>query len=100
MVALKNRNLIDEDFMEELKEAFTLFDTNHNGSIDARELKAALRALGHTNITKQQCADMFWEVDKDPSKSLTFDEFVKVMQHRLHPKDPRDEAMKVFQLFD
>ncbi len=99
-IAVKNRNLIDEDLLEELKEAFTLFDTNHNGSIDARELKAALRALGHTNVTKQQCADMFREVDKEPSSSLTFDEFCKVMQHRMHAKDPRDEAMKVFQLFD
>ena len=52
-VALTNRNLIDEDQMEELKEAFTLFDTNHNGKIDLRELKAAMRALGHTKITKQ-----------------------------------------------
>ena len=51
-VAVKNRQLIDEDNMEELKEAFTLFDTNHNKAIDSRELKAALRALGHTNITK------------------------------------------------
>lgn len=51
-IANKNRALIDEDHMEELKEAFTLFDTNHNGSICARELKAALRALGHTDITK------------------------------------------------
>jgi centrin-1 len=99
-VALKNRTLIDEDLLEELKEAFTLFDTNHNGSIDARELKAALRALGHTEITKQQCAEMFREVDKEPSATLNFDEFCKVMQHRMREKDPRDEAMKVFQLFD
>jgi Ca2+-binding EF-hand superfamily protein len=33
--------------MEELKEAFHLFDTNHSGSIDAREYKAAMRALGN-----------------------------------------------------
>ncbi len=51
-VAAKNRTLIDEDTMEDLKEAFTLFDTNHNGSIDYRELKAALRALGVKNVTK------------------------------------------------
>mmetsp|Transcript_16003 Transcript_16003/g.20238 ORF Transcript_16003/g.20238 Transcript_16003/m.20238 type:complete len:84 (+) Transcript_16003:3-254(+) len=50
-VASKNRDLIDGDHMEELKEAFTLFDTNHSGSIDARELKAAMRALGH-QVTK------------------------------------------------
>ena len=43
---------------------------------------------------------MFREVDKEPSSTLTFDEFCKVMQHRMHAKDPRDEAMKVFQLFD
>lgn len=43
---------------------------------------------------------MFYEVDKEPSGSLNFEEFCKVMQHRLKPKDPRDEAQKVFQLFD
>ena len=43
---------------------------------------------------------MFREVDKEPSATLTFEEFCKVMQHRMHEKDPRDEAMKVFQLFD
>ena len=78
-VAQKNRALIDDDHMEELKEAFTLFDTNHNGSIDARELKAAMRALGYTDITKSKCADMFYEVEKEPSQSLTFEEFVTVM---------------------
>ena len=99
-VSLKNRNLIDEDHLEELKEAFTLFDTNHNGKIDARELKAAMRALGYTNVTKQQCAEMFYEVNLEPSDAMTFEQFCQVMQHRLHEKDPRNEAMKVFQLFD
>ena len=61
-VATKNRALIDEDTMEDLKEAFTLFDTNHNGSIDYRELKAALRALGVKNVTKQSTLDIFKEV--------------------------------------
>ena len=43
----KNRPQIDEEQLEELKEAFHLFDTNHSGTIDAREFKAAMRALGH-----------------------------------------------------
>lgn len=86
--------------MEELKEAFTLFDTDHKGSIDLRELKAALRALGHQNVTKRQCTDMFIELDKDPASTLNFEEFVRVMAPRMHPLDPRDEAMKVFELFD
>lgn len=32
--------------MEEVKEAFQLFDTEQKGSIDIKELKAAFRALG------------------------------------------------------
>ena len=43
----KNRPTVNEEQMEELKEAFHLFDTNHSGSIDSREYKAAMRALGH-----------------------------------------------------
>lgn len=43
----KKKPQIDEEQLEELKEAFHLFDTNHQGNIDSREFKAAMRALGH-----------------------------------------------------
>jgi len=85
--------------MEELKEAFTLFDTNHNGSIDLRELKAAMRALGY-EVTKAQTVALFREADKDPASSLNFEEFCRIMAPRLKDKDSRDEVMKVFELFD
>ena len=98
-IALKNRHMIDDELMEELKEAFTLFDTNHNGSIDLRELKAAMRALGY-DVTKAQCIAMFREADKDPATSLNFDEFVRIMAPRYENRDQRDEIMKTFELFD
>lgn len=99
-VAQKNRSLIDEDTLEDLKEAFSLFDVNHNGTIELRELKAAMRALGNVNIRKQQCIEMFREVDKDPASSLNFEEFCKVMRTRMPKKDPYEEAKKIFELFD
>ena len=37
--------LSDEE-MEEVREAFQLFDTEQKGSIDIKELKAGFRALG------------------------------------------------------
>ena len=43
----KGKPQIDEEQLEELKEAFHLFDTQHSGSIDSREFKAAMRALGY-----------------------------------------------------
>ena len=35
-----------EEQIEEIREAFNLFDTDGSGSIDYKELKAAMRALG------------------------------------------------------
>lgn len=49
----KKRPQIDEEQLEELKEAFHLFDTNHSGNIDSREFKAAMRALGY-DLKKQE----------------------------------------------
>ena len=43
--ATKKVGLTDEE-MEEVREAFQLFDTEQKGSIDVKELKAAFRALG------------------------------------------------------
>jgi hypothetical protein len=44
----KGKQALDEEQLEELREAFNLFDTDGSGTIDVRELKAAMRALGFT----------------------------------------------------
>ena len=44
---VRKQQKIDDDQIEELKEAFQIFDTEHQGKIDHREFKAALRALGY-----------------------------------------------------
>ena len=42
----KGRTELTEEQKQEIKEAFDLFDTDGSGSIDAKELKVAMRALG------------------------------------------------------
>jgi Ca2+-binding EF-hand superfamily protein len=37
---------LSDDAMQELREAFDLFDSDINGSIDLHELKVLMRALG------------------------------------------------------
>jgi Ca2+-binding EF-hand superfamily protein len=37
---------LTEDEIEEIKEAFDLFDTDGSGAIDPKELKAAMQSLG------------------------------------------------------
>ncbi len=51
-IAATHRNIVDEDLLEELKEAFQIFDTCHRGGLDIREFKAALKALGVHGVTK------------------------------------------------
>lgn len=85
--------------MEELKEAFHLFDTNHSGTIDAREFKAAMRALGH-DIKKADVVQCFAEVDKDVSAALNFEEFVKIIGPRLKDRNSKEEIYRIFKLFD
>ena len=37
---------LGEDEIEEIKEAFDLFDTDGSGTIDPKELRAAMQSLG------------------------------------------------------
>lgn len=86
--------------MEELKEAFHLFDTQHSGQIDSREFKAAMRALGY-EFKKQDVVTCFHELEKDPTGGrLNFEEFLKVVAPRLRDKNSREEVLKIFKLFD
>ena len=102
--------------MEELKEAFNLFDTDHSGifsiyniyiyiyiyglgQIDIREFKAAARALG-LEVKKEEAQSMFAEADKDWDEFLSFEEFVKVIGPRMGNKGSKEEITKVFKLFD
>ena len=98
-VAAKNKDMVDSEQLEELKEAFQLFDTNHSGNIDSREFKAAMRALGFP-IKKVDVIRYFKEIPKDVSESLTFDEFIRIVAPIMPKRDSKEEIYKVFALFD
>ena len=89
----------NEEQLEELKEAFHLFDTEHRGKIDYWEFKAAMRALGY-EIKKMEVEKCFKELDKDLSHSVTFEEFVQIVTPRLNPRNSKEEIYKIFRLFD
>ena len=90
---------LDEEMLEEIKEAFQLFDTEGRGQIDIKELKAAFRALGF-QVKKQEIRTMLSDVDKEGAEIIGFDEFVEMCGPKMSSRDTRDEIMKVFGLFD
>ena len=72
---------LSEGQIEEIREAFNLFDTDHSGSIDYRELKAAMRALGF-EVKKEELQDMIDQADRDGDGEINPDEFYRIMKKR------------------
>jgi centrin-1 len=98
--AQKPKQGLDDEALEEIREAFNLFDTESKGNIDVRELKAVFRALGF-QVKKSEIRQMFVDMDKDlSSATITYDEFVDMVTPRMQNRDSREEIMKVFALFD
>lgn len=54
-------NTISDEQRAEIKEAFELFDGEGTGSIDAKELKVAMRALGFEPPSKQEVQKLLQE---------------------------------------
>ena len=90
---------LTEEQKQEIKEAFDLFDTDGSGSIDAKELKVAMRALGF-EPKKEEIQKMISDVDTDGSGQIEWDEFLKMMTHKILNRDPMEEIRKAFKLFD
>ncbi|KZV42471.1 caltractin [Dorcoceras hygrometricum] len=84
---------------QEIKEAFELFDTDGSGTIDAKELNVAMRALGF-EMSEEEIKGMIAEVDKDGSGAIDFDEFCHMMTAKFGERDTKEELMKAFNIID
>jgi centrin-1 len=99
MTRPKKRTELTEEQKQEIKEAFDLFDTDGSGNIDSKELKVAMRALGF-EPKREEIKKLISEVDKDGSGVIDFPEFLDMMTAKMQERDPREEMMKAFRLFD
>merc|ERR1711990_695398 len=86
---------LSEEQVEEIREAFTLFDSDASGAIDVRELKAAMRALGfeikNEELKKmvsdidnddEELQDMINQADRDGDGAINADEFYRIMKKK------------------
>jgi Ca2+-binding EF-hand superfamily protein len=77
---------LSETQKKEIKEAFDLFDTSGSGTIEAKELKVALRALGF-EPSKDELKNLIGNFDKDNSGRIDFHEFLDIMITKMSEKD-------------
>ncbi|KAL0461622.1 UNVERIFIED_CONTAM: putative calcium-binding protein CML46 [Sesamum latifolium] len=75
---------VENPNMEEVKEAFDVFDSNRDGFIDAEELQKVLCALGLKEGSEMEnCRRMIGLFDENGDGRIDFDEFVKFMESSL-----------------
>ncbi|EXB38568.1 putative calcium-binding protein CML45 [Morus notabilis] len=86
MEKLAEKNLCDEELfeeevsLEEVREAFDVFDENKDGFIDAGEVQRVLCALGSVETSEKDCKSMIKAFDRDGDEKIDFKEFVKIME--------------------
>merc|ERR1712031_135706 len=90
---------LTEEQLDEIREAFSLFDADASGMIDVRELKAAMRALGF-EVKNEELKKMVTDIDNDGNGTIEFVEFLSMMTGKMGEKDSREDIEKVFKLFD
>ncbi|KAI3799136.1 hypothetical protein L1987_34426 [Smallanthus sonchifolius] len=72
----------EEPRLEEVKEAFDVFDENKDGFIDAGELQRVISVLGLKGRTElEDCRKMIGAFDENADGRLDFHEFVKLMEN-------------------
>merc|ERR1712167_549760 len=87
----KKPGQLTEEQLDEIREAFSLFDADASGMIDIRELKAAMRALGF-EVKNEELKKMVADIDGDGNGTIEFGEFLQMMTGKM--------GEKVFKLFD
>jgi centrin-1 len=95
----KGAKALTEEQVDECREAFEMFDMDRSGSIDLRELKAAIRALG-MNVSADELKKMVGDVDKDGNGTIEFPEFLSMMTAKMSSEATEEEIAKCFKLFD
>ena len=88
---------LTEDEIEEIREAFNLFDTDGSGKIDPKELKAAMQSLGFEN-KNPTIYQMIADLEKE-GQDIDFDQFLDAITSKLGDKETRNGINKIFDLF-
>lgn len=96
-VTKKVRTELTPEQVQEIKEAFDLFDTEGRNEIDAKELKVAMRALGF-EPKKEEVRKILSDIDKNGEGVIKFEDFAEIMTSKMLERDPVEEMKKAFML--
>lgn len=89
---------LTEEEVEEIREAFSMFDTDGSGKIDPKELKAAMHSLGFEKKSPT-VYEMICDLE-ERGNEVDFDEFLDAISSKLGNRETREGIDRIFDLFD
>ena len=90
---------LSEETKADYMDAFNMFDTNHDGTINSQKIGELMRKLGK-NPTESQLNQIIGNIAKNGSKQIGFDDFVELMEQKNKENDPEIEIINMFQIFN
>ncbi|XP_017867866.1 PREDICTED: neo-calmodulin [Drosophila arizonae] len=90
---------LNEDQMNEVRDAFGAFDPNNTGKIKGKEMGLAMRTLGYCP-TEAELYDLIDEIDMDGDGEIEFMEFVMMITKRMEGLTKIENLRVIFKLFD
>lgn len=87
------------ELVQEMKAAFDLFDSDQGGSVDTKELKAAMTSLGFES-KNGSIFQMIADLDSDGNGNIDFPEWLALMTTKIGDKNNRANYAKVFAMYD
>lgn len=90
---------LSQEQLEELKEAFSMYDLDGDGVITTRELGSVMRTVG-LNPTEAEILNFIKEADTDNSGSINFEEFSVMMVDKMRNIDSEEDIIEAFKVFD
>ena len=92
---------LSNDEVDEIRQAFDLFDTNGTGKIDPKELKAAMQSLGFDS-KNPTIYTLIADLDTPEAAKngwVNFDDFVGSINNKLGDKESKEGIHRLFELF-
>ena len=87
------------DLIEDLKEAFNLFDKDGSGAIDTEEFYLVLKSQG-ANPSFEEVQKLVDEIDQDGNGEVDLQEFLEIMSYKINQEDTPDDILQAFTRFD
>ncbi|KAI5631875.1 EF-hand domain pair domain-containing protein [Phthorimaea operculella] len=90
---------LTEAFLEELRDAFSLFDKDDEGTMSTKDLNQIMRSLGY-NLLDAEIKDMLKEVDPEDTGVIDFDQFTALALRKINSTDNVSEIRDALRAYD